>query len=87
MIGEPLEELRDQTAHFGAAMIGLAPLIMGPSVWTAALAGFALGLSREIGEERHPFTIEKLGRIFTTQQLDLTVWTLGGATAWLVFGA
>lgn len=87
MIGKPFEELRDQTAHMSAALIGISPLIAHPAWWTAALAGFALGMSREIGEERPPTTFEKLGRIFSNQKLDLTIWTLGGIAAWFIAGA
>ena len=87
MIGKPLEELRDQSAHLISASISLSPLIAHPAWWTAALAGFALGMSREIGEERPPTTFGKIGNIFSNQKLDLTMWTLGGAAAWLIFGA
>ena len=87
MIGKPIEELRDQSAHAAAAIISLAPLIAHPSWWTAGIAGFALGLSREIGEERPPLNTVKLGRIFAIQKFDLTFWTLGGIACWFIFGA
>jgi hypothetical protein len=86
MIGKPLDELRDQSAHITGAICAIGPLAAYPSIWTAALAGFALGMSREIGEERPPTTIEKLRRIFAVQKLDLFFWTIGGASAWLIFG-
>lgn len=86
MIGKPLDELRDQSAHAAAAILSLSLLIAHPAWWSAALAGFSLGLSREIGEERPPLTFAKLGNIFANQKLDLTIWTLGGAAAWLIFG-
>lgn len=82
----PPAEVRDQFAHFTAAVISVSPVLVHPSWWTAALTGFALGLSREIGEERPPLTTLKLGRIFAVQKLDLTFWTLGGVAAWFIFG-
>lgn len=87
MIGKPLEELRDQSAHFVSAMAGIAPLLAEPAWWSAAFAGLMLGLSREIGEQRPPLTLAKLMSVFANQKFDLTFWTLGGASAWLIFGA
>ena len=87
MIGKPLDELRDQSAHMTSAIVALTPLLLYPAWWSAAFAGFMLGMSREIGEERPPLTLAKLGRVFANQKFDLTFWTLGGLTAWLIFGA
>jgi hypothetical protein len=81
------DEVRDQVAHLTVAVLVVGPLVVAPSVFTAALTGFMLGLNREVGEERPPLSFMKLGRIFATQKFDLTFWTLGGAAAWFIFGA
>ena len=86
MIGTRKVELRDQTAHFIAALLIVALLVSHPAWWSAALTGFALGVSREIGEERPPLTMRKLLRIAAIQKFDLTFWTLGGLAAWFIFG-
>ena len=87
MLGKPLDELRDQAAHFTSAAISVTPLLVYPAWWSAAIAGFALGMSREIGEQRPPLTFDKLRAVFASQKFDLTFWTLGGGAAWLAFGA
>lgn len=85
MIGRPLEELRDQSAHMISAIVAVSPVVMHPAWWTAAIVGLALGLSREIGEQRPPLTFTKLRSIIANQKFDLVFWTIGGGLAWIVF--
>lgn len=86
MIGKPLDELRDQTAHLVMGIVALAPLIAHPAWFTAAFAGFSMGLSRELGEMRPPLTMAKIRTVFSNQKFDLMFWTISGITAFLVFG-
>ncbi len=53
------KELRDQSAHFAVAVVILAiPALLG---WLGgALAGFLIGLVREVTEEGAPVTLAKI---------------------------
>lgn len=76
-----MKELRDQSAHFFAALIAIAPVVVWPNPLTGALAGFALGMVREITEEGE-VSFEAARRALGSR-LDLTFWTLGGFFAGL----
>ena len=76
------KEIRDQLAHAGAALQCLVPFGLIPCILTGALAGFGIGLVREITEEGEvslPALKKALG-----SRLDLSFWTLGGAIAGLI---
>lgn len=77
-----MSELRDQAAHAGAALIILLPFGLVPGILTGALAGFGLGLIREVTEEGEVST-GALRRALGSR-LDLSFWTLGGAIAGLI---
>jgi hypothetical protein len=85
-VGPLKDEIRDQSLHFSAALLILGLVAAFPSVWTFALAGFGCGLVREISELGLPVTLEKFKPAVMNQKLDLTVWTLGGAVTYLLFG-
>jgi hypothetical protein len=80
----PRKQLVDQSAHAAAAIAALAPLALWPGPLTGALAGFAVGLVREITEE-HEVSFAALSRIARSHgsKLDLIFWTIGGAAAGL----
>lgn len=75
-----MKELRDQSAHAVAALVALLPAAIFPHVLTFALAGFALGMVREVTEEG----VVTLGAAKRASKLDLAFWTLGGAVAGLL---
>lgn len=78
-----MKQLRDQSAHFIAAIIILAlPALCGP--FGGALAGFAIGLVREATEEADTVTPRALWNALHSV-LDLTFWTLGGLAAGVLF--
>jgi ABC-type molybdate transport system permease subunit len=79
-----LQEARDQLAHIAVSVVSVAPVITVPSVYSAAFAGFMLGLNREVGEQQAPLTFAKLVKVFATQKRDLSAWTFGAAAYWLV---
>lgn len=70
------KQIIDQSAHFLIALAILLPLVFWPGVLTFALAGFALGMIREVTEDG-PITSK--GSL-----LDLAFWTLGGLVAGIV---
>jgi hypothetical protein len=70
------KELRDQSAHFAAALVALLPFALFPCFLTGAWAGFFIGLVREITEEGE-VTWAAFSRALDSK-LDLTFWTLGG---------
>ncbi len=75
-----MKELRDQSAHVAAAFLIL--VLTGPGIIGGALAGFAIGLVRELTEEGEislPALKAALG-----SRLDLTFWTLGGLLAGII---
>jgi len=78
-----MKELRDQTAHAAAAFLILLPPVLYPHWATLALAGFCIGMVREITEEGTPVTLSKIRKALDSK-LDLTFWTLGGALVSLV---
>lgn len=75
------KEIRDQAAHAAAGLVILAPFALHPSILTGAIAGFGIGLVRELTEEG-PINLENLKDALGSK-LDLTFWALGGATAGL----
>lgn len=70
-------ELRDQTAHFAAAIVALLPAVLFPGPASFAWAGFCLGFVRELTEAGE-VTLHAARNAST---LDLTFWTLGGFVA------
>jgi hypothetical protein len=76
------KELRDQAAHFTAAVVVLLPVILFPCFLTGALSGFGIGLVRELTEEGEISLNALHGAL--SSRLDLTFWTLGGALAGLL---
>lgn len=76
------KELRDQSAHAGAAIVALLPFALWSSLLTGAWAGFCIGLVREITEEGE-VSLDAL-RHALGSRLDLTFWTLGGLIAGLL---
>lgn len=70
------KELVDQSAHAAAAIVALLPLALAPSPLTGALAGFGMGLVREITEEGE-LSLRALHRALDSR-LDLAFWTIGG---------
>ena len=76
-----MKELRDQSAHFVAALVALAPVVLWPNPLSGAWAGFALGMVREITEEGEVSSVAF--RRALGSKLDLTFWTLGGFCAGL----
>lgn len=85
-VGSFKNEVRDQILHFSVALLVLGVVLSHPSAWSFAIAGFTLGLIREISELGTPVTLAKFKPAIMNQKLDLTFWTLGGLTAWLLFG-
>lgn len=77
-----MKELRDQSAHAAAALLILLPFGLFPSIITGAIAGFGLGLIREITEEGE-VSRAALGHALGSK-LDLSFWALGGAIAGLI---
>lgn len=80
-----MTELRDQSAHFGAAFLIVALAnVMGASIGLIAGAFIALccGLIREVTEEGE-VSLAALRRALGSR-LDLTFWTLGGLCAGLL---
>lgn len=71
-----MKELRDQSAHLAAAILGLLPAAILPNPITFAWAGFCFGMAREITEEGDPVTLAKIREALG---IDLIAWTLGGA--------
>jgi hypothetical protein len=78
------KELRDQTAHMLAAVLIIAPLLLWPSVATAAFAGYAIGVVREVTELGVPVTTRKVQAALGSG-LDLAFWALGGTFAFILF--
>lgn len=74
-----MKEVRDQSAHTVAAFVALLPAALFPHILTFALAGFALGMVREVTEEG----VVSLGAARRASLLDLVFWTMGGAVAGL----
>lgn len=76
----------DQTAHFGAALVGLIPIIVHPSAFTGALAGLAMGLVREVTEQGPLVKPVFFVNAFRSpgHRLDVTFWALGGFVAGLI---
>ncbi len=74
-----MKELRDQAAHIAAALVILIPFALAPSILTGALAGFGVGLVRELTEEGE-IGLAAL-RSALGSRLDLSFWALGGAIA------
>jgi hypothetical protein len=77
-----MKELRDQAAHAGAALIILILFGLAPNVLTGALAGFGIGLVRELTEEGK-ISLAAL-KAALGSKLDLSFWALGGAIAGLI---
>jgi hypothetical protein len=76
------KEVRDQAAHFTAAVVVLLPVILFPCFLTGALSGFGIGLVRELTEEGEISLNALHGAL--SSRLDLTFWALGGALAGLL---
>ena len=74
--------MRDQAAHAGAAFIILIVFGLFPSIITGAIAGFGIGLVRELTEEGE-ISLAAL-KAALGSKLDLSFWALGGAIAGLV---
>jgi hypothetical protein len=81
------KQLIDQGSHAGAAMVALSPLIASPSVFTAAIAGFGLGLVREVTSRGTPTKLSNFVDTFKSPWscLDMSFWTLGAVLAWSIF--
>lgn len=77
-----MKQLTDQAAHFACAFIPLAIFALSPNLLTGALAGFAMGMVREITEEGEVSWTAFIHAL--TSWRDLTFWTLGGTTAGLI---
>jgi len=76
------KELRDQSAHAGAAIaVVMLAELLGADIGIASglLIGFALGLVRELTEEGE-ISLEAL-KAALGSELDLAFWTAGGG-AW-----
>lgn len=76
-----MKELRDQSAHFVAAIVALLPAVFFPGPLSFAWAGFSLGVVREM-TEKGVITLPAARRALGSR-LDLTFWTLGGLIAGL----
>ena len=76
------KELRDQALHAGAALAILLIYGLAPGIITGALAGFGIGLVRELTEEGE-ISLKAL-RHALGSKLDLSFWALGGAIAGLI---
>lgn len=77
-----MSERLDQSAHVAGAVLALTPAAAFPNPITFALAGFGLGLVREITEEGE-VTLASL-KAALGSRLDLTFWTIGGFLAGLI---
>lgn len=78
--------LIDQTAHFAAGFVILSAFAFG-GIPGGAVAGFGIGLVREISESGTPvqWLSVKQQLTKTDAPLDLLFWALGGAAAALIF--
>lgn len=72
-----MKELRDQAAHFTAAVVALAPVAALPGPVTFMWAGFCCGMIREITEEGDPVTLAKAVKALHSWK-DILFWSLGG---------
>lgn len=79
------KQLIDQGAHFSAALLFLAPLMMWPCWLSAMFAGAAYGLVREMTEEG-AINLEALKAVIASKNslMDIAFWGLGGLAAWLL---
>ena len=81
------KQIVDQSSHLGAAFLLLTPLLLHPSLLTAMLAGFGIGLVREVTSRG---TLTKLSNFVDALTspwscLDMAFWAIGGGLAWLVW--
>ena len=76
----PLQQIRDQLAHFAAAFLLIACFAFLQPLVAATLAGLYLGLVREVSQH-NTFNILsfKSGAL-----LDIAFWTLGGFVGGLI---
>ena len=77
-----MKEYRDQAAHAAAAFAVLILFGLLPCILTGAIAGFGIGLVRELTEEGE-VSLAAL-RAALGSKLDLSFWALGGAIAGLI---
>jgi hypothetical protein len=82
------KDLIDQPAHFIAACLILAPVLIHPGVITAAFAGLAIGLVRELTEDSKKVSLGAFKRVVQSRSsmLDISFWGMGGALAGFLFG-
>jgi hypothetical protein len=73
-----LPEVKDQLAHLIIAFLTI--VILSPTILTGALAGFVIGMVREVTEEGGPVSFKTV-RAALGSWPDLAFWTLGGALA------
>jgi hypothetical protein len=81
------KELIDQSSHFVAAVLFLAPLIAFPCILTALFAGFGIGFVREISQVSPNVTWAAIKQVLSghNHRLDMTFWSLGAGFAYLLF--
>ena len=80
-------EIKDQGAHFLIAILILLPVaLFGLDIYTGAFAGLFMGFIREITEQsdRVIYPVREIRTALRRSKLDLSFWTLGGATAGLI---
>lgn len=79
------KQITDQAAH-GAVALGVLSLAATGEPLGFALAGFLIGMVREVTEAGLPVTWSKIkaAPVHSDAPLDLTFWTLGGLLAGLV---
>lgn len=80
------KQLIDQSAHFVAAFIFLAPLLLCPAWWSGLIAGFGYGFVREVTEEGATITWTNVKNAVNnfSSQMDIAFWALGGMVAALL---
>lgn len=80
------KEFIDQSAHMIGAAIIVSPFIAAPSVLTAALAGFGIGLVREVSTRGPTVKLEYFKSALTSRWsfMDMSFWAIGAAAAYLI---
>ena len=78
-------QTRDQAIHFAVAFL-VAVLFIACGVWGGLVAGFAVGLVREVSESGTPVRWINIKRQLTQTDapLDLLFWSIGGGFAAIV---
>ena len=81
------KDLIDQSSHAAVAFVATAAILIAPGILTAALAGFLMGLVRELTEEGTKVTGQAFRNVWASRnsKIDIAFWTLGGALAGLFF--